>query len=119
MRELIRKARVLVAAAPSADDPQLKALQADIAATHAEFADRDLLIVVLLDSVGSRAGAVRLTDAEVHSVRGAVRIEPGGFALRLVGKDGGVKRSTAEFAGLQEFYDLIDAMPMRRAESGE
>ena len=44
----------------------------------------------------------------------------GGCAfVRLIGKDGSVKRSASKPVAMQALYALIDTMPMRRAEARE
>jgi hypothetical protein len=52
-------------------------------------------------------------------VRATLGIQSGSFALRLIGKDGGVKLSTASPTAMTEIYALIDTMPMRQREMGE
>ena len=61
----------------------------------------------------------RGSDAERRGCRpppGSYGVEEGSFALRLVGKDGGVKRSDDEFVPVDALYDQIDSMPMRQQE---
>ena len=36
--------------------------------------------------------------------------------MRLVGKDGGVKRASDTVVAMRDIYDQIDAMPMRQQE---
>jgi hypothetical protein len=76
-------------------------------------------LVTLLDNGVSTAGRHELAKADVASAREALRIRPGSFALRLVGKDGGVKLSRDTATPVQEIYALIDTMPMRRRELSE
>ena len=108
--------RVLVISAPSANDTNVVALMDAINASSEEFADRDMLLVSLLDDAASTAGRRELTTGEVASAREALRIRSGAFALRLIGKDGSVKLSGDEAIPIKEVYDLIDGMPMRRRE---
>jgi hypothetical protein len=42
-----------------------------------------------------------------------------GFAALLVGKDGGVKRTSYEPLDTDDLFDQIDQMPMRRREMRE
>lgn len=44
------------------------------------------------------------------------KVNPGGYAVILVGKDGGEKYRAAELTTANTIFALIDAMPMRRAE---
>lgn len=110
------KQRVLVVSAPTADHPHLAAQLSDVERTRKAFRERDMLLVVLLDAGSSRAGDLDLTAAEAEAVREAVDVETGAFALRLVGKDGGVKRSATAATPMADLYALIDTMPMRKRE---
>lgn len=107
--------RVLVVSASDAGDDHLVSLQGELAAMQSEFSDRDLELVVLLDSGTSLAGHRKLTATEVDWTRAELGIEASESALRLIGKDGSVKLAT-EFASLDEIFALIDTMPMRRNE---
>ena len=108
--------RILVLSAPTADDETLGELQLDMASTPEEFADRDLLLVTLLDDALSTAGARELTTAEAAMARASLGLRPGSFALRLVGKDGSVKLASETATSMAEIYSLIDGMPMRQTE---
>lgn len=108
--------RVLVVSAPGKDDKHLRAQLDELVSTEDEFADRDMLLVTLVDDGVSTAGRHELAKAEVASARQALRIRPGSFALRLIGKDGGVKLSSDTATPVHEIYALIDTMPMRRRE---
>ena len=114
--------RVLVVSAPGSDDRDLREQQRAIALTAAEFEDRDMLLATLLDNGGSTVGDRQLSTEEVARTRAQLGIEPGAFALRLIGKDGTVKLSGGAATPMAKIYALIDTMPMRRREqsgSGE
>jgi hypothetical protein len=113
------KHRVLVTSAPDHNDAALLTMRDGVASTPREFADRDMVLVTLLDSGPSVAGERQLTGAEVAAARGVLGIRAGTFALRLIGKDGSVKFSTESPAAMAEIYALIDTMPMRRSEIAE
>ena len=108
--------RLLVASAAGSDDEQLERLIAEIGATASEFADRDLLLVVLLDAGVSSTGQRVLIPGEVAAARKALGIRPGVFAVRLIGKDGTVKFANEAATPIDDIYALIDTMPMRRRE---
>ena len=110
------KSRVLVVSAASEDDEDLKKQRKEVAAAPEEFADRNLVLVTLLDDGVSTAGDRQLTTGEVARARGALGIRPGSFSLRLVGKDGSVKLANETATSMAEIYSLIDTMPMRRQE---
>ncbi len=108
--------RVLVVSAPSDNDKNLKTQQEELASTPAEFLDRDMVLVTLLDDSVSSADRRELTTPEVSAIRESLDIPPGVFALRLIGKDGSVKLSSDEPTPVAEVYSLIDTMPMRQRE---
>ena len=107
--------RVLVISAASEDDASFRTQLEALQASEAEFAERDLVLVSLLDDSGSAADR-QLSARQVAGLREALGIEPGAFALRLVGKDGGTKLSRDAPVSMLEIFGLIDTMPMRRQE---
>jgi hypothetical protein len=111
--------RVLVISAENVDDNNLLEQAAELALTPDEFADRDMVLVMLLDNSVSKAGDRQLTSAEVTAVRAPLGIRPGSFALRLIGKDGSVKLSAKKATSMTEIYALIDSMPMRQRENSK
>lgn len=108
--------RILVVSAASEEDPDLAIQREALEATREDFAERDMLLVTLLDDAVSTAGDRKLTSTEAAATRKALGISPGGFALRLVGKDGSVKLARDKSTPVAEIYDLIDRMPMRQRE---
>jgi NADH dehydrogenase [ubiquinone] 1 alpha subcomplex assembly factor 1 len=110
------KNRVLVVSAPTADDASLEEQQIEMALTPEEFADRDMLLVTLLDNAVSTAGVRELTTEEAAAIRTTLGLRPGSFALRLIGKDGSVKLANETAVSMTEIYALIDGMPMRQTE---
>ena len=113
------KNRVLILSAPSEDDKTLRAQQDELALAPQAIADRDLVLVTLLDSAISTAEDRELTTDEIAEARAALRISPGSFALRLIGKDGSVKLSSENAISTAEIFALIDSMPMRQREESD
>lgn len=111
------KNRILVVSARKRDDARLTELQTELASAAEEFADRDMVLVTLLDDGTSTVGDQELTAAEAAATRAALGIQAGSFALRLIGKDGLVKLSTESATPSQEIFALIDTMPMRKREN--
>ena len=108
--------RVLVISAPGVDDPSFRSQLEALEGTRAEFSDRDMFLVTLLDDERSMAGDRPLTREAVARVRAELGIGGGNFAVRLIGKDGGTKLSQDAVVSMDEIYALIDRMPMRRRE---
>ena len=113
------KARILLLSAPDGDDPALRAQEEALAAARDDFIDRDMVLVKLLDNGVSTAGSRRLTSEDVATAREHLGIHAGSFTLRLVGKDGSVKLSNDAATSMDEIYELIDTMPMRRREQSD
>jgi monofunctional biosynthetic peptidoglycan transglycosylase len=114
--DLHGSSRVLVLSAPSRRDAALVSQLEAIDSAREDFDERDLVAVVLVDGPGARAGDRRLRADEVRALRASLDLAADRFSLRLVGKDGGVKRSADRAVPMDELFTLIDAMPMRRAE---
>lgn len=108
--------RVLVLGAPSADDPALRAQLAAIAATQTAFAERDLVLILALESDDAPDGQRILTPEERRDLREQLALRDGRFGLRLIGKDGSVKRREDAPIDMIAVYDQVDGMPMRRRE---
>jgi hypothetical protein len=108
--------RPLLLFGPDERDPRLRDQLAAVEATRDAFDERDMVLIVVLGDGPSRGGERPLTKEEADSLRERFGVEKGAFALRLVGKDGGVKRRSGEFVPLSEIYAQIDAMPMRQQE---
>ncbi len=101
--------RVLLVAAPSADDPGTVAQRRALVGWDEGARERDLAIIsVIGDRVdGASDGAAAL--------RKRFRLPQGRFVAILIGKDGAEKmRSLAPIAP-KVLAETIDAMPMRRA----
>lgn len=111
--------RVLVVSAASPDDTNLAKLKDELASMSAEIADRDMVLVTLLDTGTSTAGDRRLTAAETAAARTDLDFQPGEFALRLIGKDGTVKLEGDAATPTADIFALIDTMPMRQREIRE
>ncbi len=97
--------RVVLALAPTRDDPALLAQRRLFAALGAEGRERDLVLVEAPGDTAEGAALRRRFGA------GA------GFVAILVGKDGGEKLRSAAPLGRDALFPLIDAMPMRRDET--
>lgn len=113
------KQRPLLLFAPSSSHAalwvQLEAIEQDSSA----FRERDMLLIVVLEKGRSRAGNQMLADADAAALRKDYDVKAGDFALRLVGKDGTVKRATSDPVPVATLYEQIDGMPMRQREMRE
>lgn len=102
--------RVLVAFAPTADDPRLLTQRRAAAELTGEADDRDITFVVVAGS------AVRGLADSASALRSRLRVRPEEFRVVLVGKDGHAALSEPEPVAAEVLRRRIDGMPMRRQE---
>jgi monofunctional biosynthetic peptidoglycan transglycosylase len=105
------KRRPLVLFAPASDDPRLGEQLRAVRAAREGFLERDMTLVVAAPGHG-------LSAKERQALRERLEAPKDAFALRLVGKDGTVKRRSAGPVPMSTLFDQIDAMPMRQSEMG-
>jgi hypothetical protein len=108
--------RPLLLFAADDGDSRLQRQVAAVEATRDQFDERDMVLIVVLGTGPSHAQGVALPDDDAARLRASYGVDGSSFALRLVGKDGGVKRRSTEVVPMGALYDLIDAMPMRQEE---
>lgn len=102
LRSLQDKARPILVLSDSADDPRIAKQIAAFDRAKPGLDERD--IAVLREA---RPGS---------ALRKVLGVAPTGFAVVLVGKDGGVKKVWHDPVDPARIFTLIDAMPMRRRE---
>ena len=108
--------RLLYVFAPSDDHPDLVA-QRQMATGFVEgFRERDLLFVSVIERGTSEVEGRAMDAASAAELRETYGIEPGGFAVVLVGKDGTAKRRSAAPVPIEALFEQIDGMPMRQRE---
>ena len=103
--------RVVVLYAPTAESAELRQQKASMSAAQAQMQDRDILVIEAIEA--------SLNPREKQYVRQTLGVEPGSFAVVLLGKDGGVKRKETEPIDPKALFQTIDTMPMRRQEMRE
>ncbi|UCG13167.1 MAG: DUF4174 domain-containing protein [Deltaproteobacteria bacterium] len=111
--------RLIVAFAPSSDDPGYKALSQTLAIRQEEVIDRDILVFHILETGEVRRGNANLPAGSGDYLKQRYSIEPGKFTALLIGKDGGEKLRREDRVELDEVFSLIDSMPMRQREMRE
>lgn len=92
------------------------AVEGALAAAKEEMADRDLLLVNLGEIELRGFDALVLDSAEKGAWRELWELDMETSRFVLVGKDGGAKAFQKGGLDVALFFDLIDTMPMRRAE---
>jgi hypothetical protein len=102
------KQRVLLVAAPNAENADFKSQKALLAAHKQALAARDFLVLdVLYD---------QLPTADKQFLTQKMGLNPAAFAAVLIGKDGGVKEKSSQPVLPADLFGTVDKMPMRRKE---
>lgn len=108
--------RLLYVFAPSDDHPNLIAQRQSATDFLDGFRDRDLLFVSVFEHGESRDDGRAMEEASAQALRETYGIEPGAFAVVLVGKDGTAKRRSDKPVDIEALFEQIDGMPMRQRE---
>ena len=116
LSQFLWKNRLLFLFAPNRNDPMFVSLHNSISAQQSEVADRDLVIFEILVSDPSSMNTQYLSWDSALSLRKQYHVNPGEFAVLLVGKDGGIKLKRQDKTRLEDIFALIDTMPMRQEE---
>lgn len=102
------KKRLLLVAAPSAEQAGFRRQKELLAAAPAALQARDILVLdVLYD---------RLNPADLQYLQQQTGLRPPAFGVALIGKDGGVKRTSPQPLAPADLFGTVDQMPMRRQE---
>ncbi len=110
------KKRPLVVFAASEGDPALARQRGIVAALRPAFQDRQMVVVYVVDDkVGAELGTGPGVSAA--ALRARFGVAASAFRVLLVGKDGGVKLSSAAPIPGTTLFSTIDAMPMRQQET--
>ena len=110
------KNRLLFIFAPQEGDSFFQALQSEISTQPDEIAERDLVVFKIFETGPSYMETTRIDPQTAAAIRTKFAAPLGQFTCILVGKDGGTKLRRPAPVKLEEVFDLIDAMPMRREE---
>jgi hypothetical protein len=111
--------RPLLLFAPGPEDRSYRDQTSAFGGLEAELEERDMLVIHVFSDYGEvTAQGEKLTEEDTTALRTRYEVTAGAFALRLVGKDGGVKLRSKEPVAPWRLFSLIDSMPMRRREMG-
>ncbi len=100
--------RVLLVGAPKADQPELQQQKQLLATVGPQLKERDFLVLQLIYS--------QLTPADRQYWAQQLKQPLTGFAVVLIGKDGGVKLTTIQPVAPADLFSTVDKMPMRQQE---
>ena len=107
--------RPLLIFAPKSDDAQM-GIQLRILVEHAAEAGDRQIVAIALPYHSPSPSDVQLSPTEAESARRRFHIDPGAFAVILLGKDGGPKLRADKPISMTRLEKTIDAMPMRQDE---
>lgn len=102
------KKRLLLIVAPSVIDPYFKRQKALLTTVANELRERDFLVIDALTN--------QLSAVDKHYLMQTIKLKNTGFAVVLIGKDGGVKRTETKPIDPADLFEMVDKMPMRREE---
>jgi hypothetical protein len=108
------KNRPLLVFAPDAEDLRYSRFSEWLRAMADEAADRDMVVLEVFEQGRGKMTRDVISEDIAARLRQRFRIEPGDFAVILVGKDGGEKLREEEPVALEAIFALIDSMPMRQ-----
>jgi hypothetical protein len=84
-----------------------------------DFEDRDLLLGKFLEGETGELDGLPASTEDPAKLRTHLDIHDARFAVVLIGKDGGEKFRSHEPVSMENLFERIDAMPMRRQEINE
>ncbi|AOX15964.1 DUF4174 domain-containing protein [Kozakia baliensis] len=108
--------RIVLVFADSEHDPQLRQQKDNMEEDPSGLRERDLTVIAIIGQAKPRFWRGEIRHLDNRTLRNEYGVALGtGFALRLIGKDGGTKWRSSKPVPLENIYGVIDAMPMRRA----
>jgi hypothetical protein len=113
------KSRLLFVFSPTTSEPRFAAFNQSVLKARLDLDERDLVVFRVVEKGASLVGERAITKEDAEKLRRRFNVQSGRFAVILTGKDGGVKMVREDRVDLQEIFDRIDSMPMRRQEMEE
>jgi|AntDeeMinimDraft_5_1070356.scaffolds.fasta_scaffold00032_16 hypothetical protein len=111
--------RILLLFVPGPDASALASFREQVHARRCDITDRDLLIAEVIGMQSGSLDGEPLPPGRIRALRDGFSVAAGRVATVLVGKDGGVKMVEDGIAELDQVFQRIDGMPMRRREMSE
>lgn len=108
--------RLILLFAPDSSDVAFHQQFTLLTAEMEKVTDRDLVFYKIFTKKGFAPDDRSLKNEGIRALRARFEVPENRFAIILIGKDGMEKLRRWEVTKPKEFFDLIDTMPMRRAE---
>lgn len=111
--------RLLLVFSPSINNVQFDAIYNDIQQNQPAADDRDLKIFYLIKKGQSSVDGNNINKETAGAIREKYVVADDEVTIILIGKDGGEKMRQRNDFSLNEIFNRIDQMPMRKAEMEE
>lgn len=108
--------RVLLIFSPGQNTPKFKQQIKALGNESAALKERDLVVYTIFTNEGFGPQSKQLSQDMIDNLRTNWEVKPDQFKLILIGKDSYSKLVNTTFTKPNTIFDLIDSMPMRRAE---
>jgi hypothetical protein len=108
LREYRWKKRVLLLAAPTAEQADFKTQKVLLNTEKAEMDARDFVVLEVFYN--------QISATDQHFLAKKIGASSPQFAAVLIGKDGGVKEKSSRPIPPADLFGTVDKMPMRQAE---
>lgn len=109
--------RIILLFANSQDNKLYQEQKQELERVKLELIDRDLLVFHIFEQEAFQENEA--LDLEVAAYLKEKYSSEAEFSLVLIGKDGGVKRTSQAFVSSADLFNQIDAMPMRIDEMND
>ncbi len=108
--------RVILIFAESAAHPRYQEQQKLLQSNEEGLTDRDLVVYRLFKQKAINPGGEIMKMKWADELKREFNRSRKSFFFVLLGKDGGVKLRSDQVVEMKQLFELIDSMPMRRAE---
>lgn len=118
LADYLWKNRIVIAFTHSQSDRKYQSFRREWDGRREGTSDRDLLSVEVFEEGESRLGHDTIAPVSADNLRSEFEVEPSTTTFVLIGKDGTEKLRKPAF-DIDEVFEVIDAMPMRKREMKE
>jgi len=110
------KHRILLVFSEAPANAQLQQQSSIIAANQEGMKDRHMVVYRIYQASVKGPDNTEYGAEGAKKLRNQYGIQPGAFAVVLIGKDGGEKHRQTQAITADALFAIIDAMPMRKSE---
>ncbi|MFN8345853.1 MAG: DUF4174 domain-containing protein [Spirosomataceae bacterium] len=111
LESFVGKRRVVVVYCPKVSDSEFKLQKKWLSEVGKDMLERDLTIIDCVETGLAETDALHLKERFHYN--------PDRFCIWLIGKDGEIKHISGKPVKPELLFGLIDAMPLRRRETGK